>query len=62
VLVCPHEGGPPVCWCRPPLPGLLLAYAFEHGVDLGASVVHGTTETHAVLAAALGARFVRHGG
>jgi hypothetical protein len=20
VAVCPHPGGPPVCWCRPPLP------------------------------------------
>ena len=19
--VCPHRGGPPTCWCRPPLPG-----------------------------------------
>ena len=28
-------GGPPVCWCRPPLPGLLLAFAFEHGLDPG---------------------------
>jgi aryl-alcohol dehydrogenase-like predicted oxidoreductase len=22
--VCPHAGGPPTCWCRPPLPGLVL--------------------------------------
>jgi aryl-alcohol dehydrogenase-like predicted oxidoreductase/histidinol phosphatase-like enzyme len=22
VLYCPHGGGPPVCWCRKPLPGL----------------------------------------
>ena len=25
--LCPHPGGPPVCWCRPPLPGLILAFA-----------------------------------
>ena len=31
--ICPHPGGPPVCWCRPPLPGLLLAFARTHGVD-----------------------------
>jgi aryl-alcohol dehydrogenase-like predicted oxidoreductase/predicted kinase len=22
ILYCPHGGGPPVCWCRKPLPGL----------------------------------------
>ena len=32
--VCPHPGGPPTCWCRPPLPGLPLAFARAHGVDL----------------------------
>ena len=21
VALCPHPGGPPTCWCRPPLPG-----------------------------------------
>ena len=31
--VCPHGGGPPTCWCRPPLPGLPLAFARAHGVD-----------------------------
>ena len=25
--LCPHGGGPPICWCRPPLPGLLLEFA-----------------------------------
>lgn len=24
VHVCPHPAGPPVCWCRPPMPGLLV--------------------------------------
>ncbi len=27
VAVCPHAAGPPRCWCRPPLPGLPLAFA-----------------------------------
>jgi aryl-alcohol dehydrogenase-like predicted oxidoreductase len=31
--VCPHGAGPPVCWCRKPLPGLLLALARREGVD-----------------------------
>lgn len=31
--VCTHGGGPPVCYCRPPLPGLFLAFAAKHGAD-----------------------------
>ena len=30
VALCPHPGGPPTCWCRPPLPGLPLAFARAH--------------------------------
>jgi aryl-alcohol dehydrogenase-like predicted oxidoreductase/predicted kinase len=26
VLYCPHGGGPPVCWCRKPLPGLGVVF------------------------------------
>ncbi len=59
-LTCAHPGGPPTCWCRPPLPGLLLGWAHRHGVDLAKSELHGTTETHQVLAAIVGARFVQH--
>jgi aryl-alcohol dehydrogenase-like predicted oxidoreductase/predicted kinase len=55
---CPHGGGPPVCWCRPPLPGLPLAFARRHGVAPARSVVVGTGAAHRALAAALGARYV----
>jgi aryl-alcohol dehydrogenase-like predicted oxidoreductase/predicted kinase len=55
---CPHGGGPPVCWCRPPLPGLPLAFARRHGVDPARSTVLGSGAAHRSLAAALGARFV----
>lgn len=58
-LVCDHGAGPPVCWCRPPLPGLLLAYASQHDVDLAQSEVHGLSEVHEVMAQVVGARFVR---
>lgn len=27
---CTHPPGPPVCWCRPPLPGLLAELIVEH--------------------------------
>ncbi len=53
--VCPHPGGPPTCWCRPPLPGLLLAFARRHGIDPARSFVLGTGPAHRTLAAALGA-------
>jgi len=56
--LCPHGGGPPACWCRPPLPGLPLAFACEHGVDPAASFVVGCRPAHRTLAAALGARYV----
>jgi aryl-alcohol dehydrogenase-like predicted oxidoreductase/predicted kinase len=57
--VCPHPGGPPICWCRPPLPGLPLAFARRHGVDPSRSALVGTSAAHRTLAAALGATFVQ---
>jgi diketogulonate reductase-like aldo/keto reductase/predicted kinase len=58
VAVCVHPGGPPTCWCRPPLPGLALAFARKHGVDPSRSVVIGTGPAHKTLATALGARYI----
>jgi aryl-alcohol dehydrogenase-like predicted oxidoreductase/predicted kinase len=58
VAVCPHPGGPPSCWCRPPLPGLPLAFARAHSVDPASSVVIGCSSAHRTLAATLGARYV----
>jgi aryl-alcohol dehydrogenase-like predicted oxidoreductase len=56
--VCVHAGGPPRCWCRPPLPGLALAFAREHGVDPSRSILIGTGAAHRTFARTLGARFV----
>ena len=58
---CPHGGGPPACWCRPPLPGLPLAFARRHGVDPTRSVLVGSSPAHRTLATTLGARFVASG-
>jgi aryl-alcohol dehydrogenase-like predicted oxidoreductase len=52
---CPHPGGPPRCWCRPPLPGLLLALAVERGLDPAQSVVFGASPAHRAIAEAIGA-------
>ena len=56
--LCPHGGGPPTCWCRPPLPGLPLAFARAGGVDPTRSVFVGTSPAHRTLATTLGARYV----
>jgi hypothetical protein len=56
--LCPHGAGPPKCWCRPPLPGLPLAFARVHQVDLSRSILIGAGPAHRTLAATLGARYV----
>jgi hypothetical protein len=56
--VCTHPGGPPICWCRPPLPGLLLELARRHGVAPERSIVVGESAAHRTLAKTLGAGFV----
>ena len=32
-----HAAGPPVCWCRKPMPGMALVLARRHGLDLARS-------------------------
>jgi aryl-alcohol dehydrogenase-like predicted oxidoreductase len=56
--LCPHPGGPPRCWCRPPLPGLVLSFARQNGVDPARSLLLGTSSAHRTLARTLGARYV----
>ena len=58
VAVCPHAAGPPTCWCRPPLPGLPLAFAHARSVEPARSVLIGCTPTHRTLATTLGARYL----
>ena len=33
VEYCPHPAGPPICWCRKPLPGLGVAFMNRHRLD-----------------------------
>jgi len=56
--LCPHGGGPPVCWCRPPLPGLPLAFARTHDVDPARSTLVGRSAAHRTLATTLGAPYL----
>jgi aryl-alcohol dehydrogenase-like predicted oxidoreductase len=55
--LCPHPAGPPTCWCRPPLPGLALAFARAHDVGTAGSLLVGCTPAHRTLATTLGARY-----
>ena len=38
VARCTHPAGPPLCWCRKPLPGLAVWLAHAHGLALADSV------------------------
>jgi hypothetical protein len=55
---CPHGGGAPICWCRPPLPGLPLEFARRHRVNPARAILVGTSTAHRTLAITLGADFV----
>ncbi|HEV7554676.1 MAG TPA: aldo/keto reductase, partial [Kofleriaceae bacterium] len=58
VAGCTHAAGPPVCWCRKPLPGLGLVFARAHDLDLAASVCVGRGPADRGFAERLGARYV----
>jgi aryl-alcohol dehydrogenase-like predicted oxidoreductase/predicted kinase len=59
--LCPHPAGPPTCWCRPPLPGLPLAFARKHAIDPARSIAVGAGAAHRTLATTLGTRYVEVG-
>jgi aryl-alcohol dehydrogenase-like predicted oxidoreductase/predicted kinase len=54
---CPHDAGPPVCWCRKPIPGSALEFAHRRGVSLGNSLVVGRSPADRTMAERLGAKF-----
>ena len=51
---CPHDAGPPVCWCRKPLPGSFLDFAIRHHVALDRSILVGHSAADRTLAERLG--------
>jgi histidinol phosphatase-like enzyme len=57
VACCPHDAGPPVCWCRKPIPGSVLEFATRRGVSLTSSIVVGSSAADRTLAERVGARF-----
>jgi len=51
---CPHGEGPPVCWCRKPLPGLGVVLVERHRLDPARCVYVGHDAGDRAFARALG--------
>jgi aryl-alcohol dehydrogenase-like predicted oxidoreductase/predicted kinase len=56
IAICPHDAGPPVCWCRKPIPGSVIDFAMRHNVALGRSIVVATSAADRTMAERIGAR------
>ena len=54
---CPHDAGPPICWCRKPLPGSVLEFAIKRGVALDRSTVVGASAADRTMTQRLAATF-----
>jgi aryl-alcohol dehydrogenase-like predicted oxidoreductase len=54
VLYCPHEAGPPACWCRKPLPGLGVVFILRHRLDASRCLYVGSGSQDAAFARTLG--------
>jgi aryl-alcohol dehydrogenase-like predicted oxidoreductase/histidinol phosphatase-like enzyme len=55
---CPHDAGPPICWCRKPIPGPVIDFAVRHDVALDESIVVGTSAADRTMAERIGASFL----
>jgi hypothetical protein len=62
VARCTHPAGPPICWCRKPLPGLAIWLAREHGLALDDSIHVGLGAADRGFAVRAGMQFVSAGG
>lgn len=57
ILRCSHPGGPPICWCRKPMPGLLLELARARSLDLSRSIYAGALPIDRTYARRAGMQF-----
>ena len=57
LVFCSHDAGPPICWCRKPLPGLILEYALSRRVNVSQSIYVGRVSADRTLAQRLGLRY-----
>jgi aryl-alcohol dehydrogenase-like predicted oxidoreductase/histidinol phosphatase-like enzyme len=51
---CAHDAGPPICWCRKPLPGLILKFTLLRRVSPERSIVIGASTADRTLAQRVG--------
>jgi hypothetical protein len=58
VALCRHAAGPPRCWCRKPLPGLVVLLARQQAVGLSDIRIAASSAADRTLAAKLGIRVV----
>jgi len=58
-VYCPHGDGPPVCWCRKPLPGLGVVLIERHRLDPSRCVYVGRDASDEAFARALGFTYRR---
>lgn len=54
---CPHDDGPPICWCRQPLPGLVMRFAIQNGASFKKSTYAGVSAAARTLAGRLGIEY-----
>jgi histidinol phosphatase-like enzyme len=57
LVYCTHPTGPPVCWCRKPLPGLGMILVHRHRLNAAASVYVGFGPQDPGLARKLGFKY-----
>ena len=58
LALCAHEAGPPQCWCRPPLPGLIVPWLLRERIDRERSLLVGTGVAHRRLAQLFGFEYL----
>jgi aryl-alcohol dehydrogenase-like predicted oxidoreductase/histidinol phosphatase-like enzyme/predicted kinase len=57
IVYCPHPAGPPICWCRKPLPGLGVLALHRHRLDAAKSLYVGAGTQDAGFARRLGLEY-----
>ncbi len=58
IAYCPHRAGPPKCWCRKPMPGLVIDMCTRHSIDPTRSLLVGTSTPDRLLAEKTGVAYV----
>jgi aryl-alcohol dehydrogenase-like predicted oxidoreductase/histidinol phosphatase-like enzyme len=62
VLTCTHPAGPPICWCRKPMPGLGVLAVHRYRLDPRRTIYVGDGTQDPALARRLGFQHVRADG